>query len=226
MLGTLVAGGAVPASAQLSGSLGIASDERLRGHDLSAGRPVAAATLAYDSPGGVYVDGALTVAATRGPVAAIDESIDAGYAWRRANAVAIDVGVTRRHFTRYASGGRATGYDEVYAGVSGRGLSARLHYSPDYLATGNHTLYASLDGALRPAADWRITAHAGAIAYLSPIRVPMLRPIDYDADLGLGRRLGSVELRLDLSFGGPDGDRYGGRTHARTALVAGAAIVF
>ena len=46
---------APPAAAQVSGSIDIESDYRLRGYSLSAGRPTATAQIGYDDASGLYL---------------------------------------------------------------------------------------------------------------------------------------------------------------------------
>lgn len=213
------------AVAQVSGAITVASDNRWRGRTLSAGRPVTSVALAYDAPGGAYADAVATAALTGDlRIFPISIALDAGYAWRTSTGIALDLGVTRQEFSRHASGGRRAGYSEVYAGFSGRVLAARLAYSPDYFAIGSHTLYGSVEAVARPAPQWRFLAHAGSIIYLSPIRVPNLRTVEYDASLGVARTVGNLELRLDLSTGGPDRDLYRGRAHSKTALVGSVSL--
>lgn len=205
----------------------VASDDRLRGRSLSSDRPIVSLALAYDEPGGFYIDGSATASWTRGDgVALIGGAVDAGYAWRTSGGVTIDLGATRQQFTRYFSGRRSTGYSEVYVGVGHRDLSARLSYSPDYFARGSHALYLSLDRAIRLSDAWRVTAHGGAIAYLSPLRVNGLRSVEYDYAIGVARRWNIVEVRLGLSSGGPDPDYYGQRPHSKTRLTLGGTLVF
>lgn len=217
---------AAPAAAQVSGSLSVTSDERWRGRSLSAGQPAATAALSYDDASGFYLDAAATGAWIDDRPALIGVAADAGYAWRLRSGASLDLGLTRRQFTREFSGGRTTGYTEIYAGVSGRSLSARIHYSPDYFRRGRNVLYASVAGVLRPAPGWRVIGQLGATAYLDGRPVPQLRPVQYDYSLGVARRQGAVELRLAWTNGGPDSDYFRGTEHSRSALVASAAIGF
>ncbi|MEG3125373.1 TorF family putative porin [Sphingomonas sp. GB1N7] len=226
-LGLLSLALAQPASAQVSGSLRVASDDRWRGRSMSAGRPVAAATIAYDAPDGGYIDAAGTATWARGDVIALTGgAIDAGYAWRASNGVAIDIGAARQQFTRFSSGGRATGFSEVYGGITGRSLAGRLSYSPKYFVRGSRTVYANIEAVARPATGWRLTAHAGALVYITlpPARVG--RTVEYDYSIGAVRRFKAIELQLNLSSGGPSPDNYGGRVRSRTALVAAAMVAF
>ena len=215
-----------PAQAQVSGSVSITNDERWRGRSLSEGQPAATAALAYDDRSGIYADASATGALIDNRVELIGVAADAGYAWRLPSGTALDVGLTRRQFTRYFSGGRSTGYSEIYAGVSARSLSARIHYSPDYFGRGTNILYASVEGVLRPAPRWRVIGQLGALAWLDGRPVPQVRPVQYNYSLGVARQQGAVELRLAWTNGGPDPDYFGGRPHSKSALVASATFGF
>jgi uncharacterized protein (TIGR02001 family) len=219
--------GSQSACAQVSGSVTVASDNQLRGRSVSSGRPAVSLALAYDESGGFYVDGAASASWTHSDsIALIGGAIDAGYAWRTDGGVAIDVGAARQQFTRYFSGGQSSGYSEVYVGIARSDLSARLSYSPDYFARNSHALYLSLDRAIRMSDAWRVTAHVGAIAYLSSLRVSGLRSIEYDYAIGIARRWNLLEIRLGASSGGPDPDYYGQRPHRKTRLAISGTFVF
>lgn len=185
------------------------------------------ATINYDAPDGVYLDGAMTAAWTRHDgFALIGGAVDAGYVWRTSHDVAIDIGATHQQFTTRYSARRSASYSEIYAGVSNRNLAARVSYSPNYFAPNSHAIYAGIDAVARPAPDWRLIGHVGAIAYLSPIRAPGLRTIEYDYGLSVIRRFEAIELELNLSSGGPDPDYYRGQVHGKTALTVGASVAF
>jgi uncharacterized protein (TIGR02001 family) len=217
---------AIPsAQAQVSGSVGVASDERWRGRSLSAGQPAATLALAYDDRSGFYADASATGAVIDDRIDLIGVAADAGYAWRLPSGLSLDIGATHRQFTRYFSGRRPTGYSEVYAGISGRSLSARLHYSPSYFGRGS-AAYGTIEAVIRPASRWRLIGHAGAVAYLDAPPVPQLHRLQYDYSLGVARQQGAIELRLAWSNGGPDPDYFQGRPHSKSALVLSASLGF
>ncbi|MET0308933.1 MAG: TorF family putative porin [Sphingomonas sp.] len=213
------------AHAQVSGSVSVASDERWRGRSLSAGQPATTAMLAYDDKSGFYADASATGALIDDHVDLIGVAADAGYAWRLPSGGSLDIGATHRQFTRYFSGRRSTSYSEVYAGISSRSLSARLHYSPSYFGRGS-VVYGSLEAVVRPVPRWRLIGHAGTIAYLDERPAPQLRRVQYDYSLGVARQQGAVELRLAWTNGGPDPDYFQGRPHSKGALVASASFGF
>ena len=101
-------------------------------------------------------------------------------------------------------------------------IATRLYFSPDYFHPGVATLYGEVEAALQPSPKWRISAHVGALAYLSaPDAYRVSRVTRYDWRLGVARQLGSFELHAALSGGGPGKEYYSGSTHSKTAVTGG-----
>jgi hypothetical protein len=99
--------------------------------------------------------------------------------------------------------------------------------SPNYYGRENWTLYAQLEANVSPAAEWRVTAHAGTLIQLyASDENDGRRRRRYDWRLGVARELGNVEVHADLSGGGPGRQYYYGESHSRTALTAGASVSF
>lgn len=214
------------ARAQWSGQISATSDERWRGRSLSEGRPAATLSLGYDDRGGAYADASATVAALPGGPDLVSAGIDAGYALRLAGGRVLDLGVTRREFMASAAAWGRSGYSEIYAGIGGRSLSARLHYSPDYLRRGTGTVYATLDGVVRPARAWRLLAHGGVMQFLNapPRYAPERTQFDYS--LGVARRIGRIDAQLAWTGGLPGTDFYRGRARSRQAVTLAVSLGF
>lgn len=226
-LAGLFLGLAAPARAQLSLGASIASDFRLRGYSLSQGRPAASASIGYDDASGLFASASGTVFLApdddaprwMGGVATV------GYAARLSNGLSLDAGILRAQYSP-ASYGRAAGYTEVYAGLSGRILSARITFSPDYFRPGVTTLYGQVDAVTRPATNWRLFAHAGALTRLGGTPSFPIAATQYDWRAGIGRVAGKLDVALSLSGGGPNRDYYGTQTHSKTALVGTVSVAF
>ncbi len=222
---------AAPAHGQVAASIGIETDHRLRGYSISAGRPVATAMVSYDDRSGFYASVSATEVFSRDGPRFLGVEGGVGYAARIAPAVSIDAGLHRVQYRGPYSGGRETHYTEGYAGVTAHGVTARIFYSPDYLADGASTLYGELDGGIEPAPGWRLNAHVGTLLYLDAGssyygRYRVSDAQRYDWRLGVSRRLGRVEIHAAVSGGGPGEQYYAGHTHDRTALTAGASLSF
>ncbi|WP_170304243.1 TorF family putative porin [Duganella radicis] len=134
---------ALDAQAQLSGSAGIVSNYMYRGISLSADKPVARAAVNYDGTsgwfaGGQVVTGQLAVETHR----SAQWSGYAGYAQRLPSGLSWETGVTAYAFPKNPN----WNFREAFIGLAGDTLSARLHYSPDYLGLNERSLYGELNG--------------------------------------------------------------------------------
>jgi len=229
---------AEPAAAQLAGSIGVQNTYRLRGYSISGGHPVATLDLYYDHPSGIYLNASgLGELGHDANPEFLGYIVNIGYARRVGRQLSLDGGVVRTQFSHYAAG-RSAGahYTEIYAGLAGRGLSAHLHYSPDYYRRGASTLYGEIDGALKPAENWQLSAHVGLLGYLDYPGAPTIRyrprSVQYDWRIGAARQFGAVSLHADVSGGGPGAaspyraSAYRYARHQGTALTVGANWVF
>lgn len=218
---------ATPAFAQVSGSVDVESDYRLRGYSLSAGRPVATAQIGYDDDSGVYLNLSATGEIGRDDPLFLGVQGNIGYARRLNATLSVDGGITR---SQYRSPDRASpphNYTEVYLGLASGPFSARVYYSPDYDPAAASSLYAEVEATFRPATNWRINGHLGSQIYLTtPTQYQAERAARYDWRLGAARELGSFDLHAALSGGGPGKDYYYGRFHGKVALTAGASWSF
>jgi uncharacterized protein (TIGR02001 family) len=217
----------------VSGSAGIQNTYRLRGYAISDGHPTVTLDLNYDHPSGAYVNlSGLADFEDHASPEYLGFIANAGYARRLAPRFSLDVGIVRTQFSHYAVG-QSSGahYTEFYVGAAGRGLSAHLHYSPDYFRSGSSTLYGEIDGALKPADNWQLTAHVGVLGYLSypstPAYLTFYRETRYDWRVGAARQFGRISLYTDLSGGGPASDQaVQAASRQGTALTVGARWVF
>jgi uncharacterized protein (TIGR02001 family) len=218
---------ATPAFAQVSGSVDIESDYRLRGYSLSAGRPVATAQIGYDDDSGVYLN--LSATGEIGPDDPLFLGIQGniGYVRRLNQMLSIDGGVTRSQYRAPDRNSRSHDYTEVYLGLASDPFSARIYYSPDYFRSDVSTLYGEVEATFRPAKRWRLNGHLGSLIYLStPARYIPGREARYDWRVGVSRELGSFDLHAALSGGGPGKEYYSGELHNKTALSVGASWSF
>ena len=175
-LGGLLAALLLPcaATAQVSGSVAIATEYLYRGLQSSSGEPVAQFGLAYDSPDGWYA-GAFATRALTAPTKAgrTLSMVYAGYARQFGQDWSLDSGVAI-HMAR----NDAYDYDEAYIGLGWKRIMGRMSYSPDYDGRGTRTLYTEVNASHRLAASLDAVLHVG---YLAGMPVP--------ADGGIGRRL-------------------------------------
>ena len=146
---------AAPLRAQVSGSIGIASDYRYRGLSLSEDMAAALVTLNVDTSAGVYAG----VAASRArlPQSQTDAVATSylGIALPLTRSLAWEVGASETVFHR----GSRYNYHELYAGLNSERLGARLYYSPRYVGVGARMLYAEVNG------NWPLTERIDLIAH-------------------------------------------------------------
>ena len=217
----LAFGLAPPAHAQLSGTLGVQSDYRYRGISLSSRKPVVTFDLAYDHPSGFYAGASAIGEGHDGGVAALGFIEYAGYATPRRGGVSWDVGVNNQDLSYYADKRYPLSYSEVYVGAIGDHLSAHLHYSPNYFRPGYQTLYAEVDGSLKPAEHWRLFAHVGTTA---PVGDTEGRRQRFDARVGVARQFGPFEVQASVTATSPNPP--GLTPQERSALIVGASWFF
>lgn len=205
--------------AQVGAAITVTTDERFRGRSVSRGDPVAVFNLSYDHPSGIYANAAASTTIVEAEPKVINVQANIGFVHRTAGGTGLDLGIVQSNYSRYSSGGRSANYTEIYAGVLRRQLALHIHYSPQYFQPGVQTLYVGVDGAVEPARDWHLTAHAGSLVRVAGGTARGSSRVGYDWRMGAVRTLGAVELQLVVSDGGPSPEHYNGTDHDRLAVT-------
>lgn len=204
--------------AQVGVAASIFTDDRFRGYSLSDGRPVGILDLSYDDQSGLYgaVSGSIVASRDDGlqPLGLI---LNAGYAKRLFSGITLDSGITHSEYSRYSYRAAARSYTEVYAGLSGKYLAARIYASPDYLHHG--TIYGELDGNLNVTARLRLIGHLGLLVPLRESAHEEGYGSDVDWRIGAARQLGPVSIAAAWTAVRPGHDLYREHYHRRDALV-------
>jgi uncharacterized protein (TIGR02001 family) len=183
------------AHAQFSGSVTVASDFRLRGVSLTERRPALTLSGAYDHRSGIYAGGSVIAHDPESAPARILGHIEyLGYAARAENGLSWDVGAANVDLNLYAGQKYPLRYSQIYLGVARDSLSARLSLSPNYPRKGVSSAYLDVNGVVRPAEDWRITGHVGAMRRLGGTPHDGERD-RYDVRLGVTRTFDNFELQ-------------------------------
>lgn len=209
------------ARAQLSGSIAVDSDYRVRGVSLSDSKPTLRAALNYDAAGGGYMGMAVArVESVYGDRYA-QATPYAGYALRVAPQQSLEFGVTYSHF----AGESVNDYAEAYIGLLAEQWNARVFYAPNYFGGAVRTLYAEFNvhTMLTPVA--RLFAHAGVLARIGGTAASASQTRT-DLRVGAGFSLGDMDLQFAWSGGtrgGPERTAYRGR---RSAFVTSASFAF
>jgi uncharacterized protein (TIGR02001 family) len=223
----LLARPAGPASAQVAVSATVDSDYRQRGVSFSNGRPAASLTLAYDHASSLYLGGSAIAEATdRAGPEMLGDIVYAGYAGRLNAVTSWDAGVSNERVAIWVDRPYRFDYTEIYAGLTRGDVSAHVYFSPGYLGGGPPTLYAELNGAVRPAAHWRVFGHAGVLTPLEGRGGEYASRSRLDARAGVARELGKFEIRLAWTTITPALEFPPGYLQARNALVLSAGYAF
>jgi len=205
------------------------TQERLRGYSLSAGHPVGRLDLSYDDVSGFYaaVSGSL-VYSNEYQLKPLDLQESVGFTRQLGGGPAIDVGIHNSTYSEYSRYGRTVDYTEVYAGLTGKSLSGHVYLSPNYFHSKTWRLYGEVEGGVQPAKGLLLSAHAGLLVPVATANYAAApnSKAQYDWRVGAAQDVGRVTMHLDFSGGGPSRDFYEGQAHSRTALVAGASVVF
>ncbi len=225
LCGLAALGLAPPAQAQLSGSLALTSDYRLRGVSLTERRPALSLGAAYDHPSGAYAGGSVIVADTGGgDVKRLGDIEYIGIAKHHADGLSWDVGASNTNVKIQVNQRYPVRYNEVYAGVARNDLSLRVSYSPNYLHSGVDTLYADLSGVYRPAENWRLVAHVGLLKRLDGPTAEV--PVRHRYDLMLAAVRGFDHGELRLAWIAAYATPHPHPSPGRGGIVVGASVFF
>jgi hypothetical protein len=223
----LLACGLAPsvARAQVSASLSVLSDYRIRGVSITGRRPALSLSVADDLANGVYFGG--SVIGQEGPEHSphrVGHMEYMGYAFRKDD-LAWEVGADNQDISVYTQPTKLRlKYSEAYVGVSSEALNARVYYSPNYLRSGLNVAYAEVNGMVRPADAWKLTAHVGFFKPISGTEGTGVRRDRVDLRFDVVRRLGPAELTLGWATASPaplPDPRRGG-----SGLIASATVFF
>lgn len=217
----------VPARAQVAFSVEADSDYRVRGVSLSDGQPALTASIAYDDASGAYGGLNLIGVATdhSGPQP-LGWVVYAGYAQRLSPGLSLDVGLTNSDVSVYLDHRYKANYTEVYAGLTHGSLSAHIYVSPKYIIGDAATVYMDLDGAIRPARNWRLFGHAGVLMPLETPAPPNPARTRFDVRAGVAREIKRCEVRLSWTATTPQPFYPEARRQSRSTVLASVAYFF
>ncbi|HEY0435157.1 MAG TPA: TorF family putative porin, partial [Phenylobacterium sp.] len=140
-----------PVLAQVSGSVSVVSDYRLRAASMSDRQPAVTLTLTDDLANGVYFGATAVAGEPRNAETQVLGHIEfVGFAHRAANGLTWEVGADNVDFDLYPEPNFHLSYSEAYAGFSNGTFSSRLYISPNYLKEGLTAGYLEVNGVARP----------------------------------------------------------------------------
>lgn len=197
------------------------SDDRFRGVSVSDGHPVAILDLSYDAPSGLYAAASGSIVATDGDgLKALGLIVNGGYAKRLGSGLSGDVGVVHARYSHYSGLNSGREYTEVYAGLTGRILGARLAVSPNYLGSARWTLRGELTGHLDLTRNLYLDGEGGALVTLSHGAGAKYSRL-FDARLGIARNTGPITLHGAITVRSGSAAIYGARGHGHFGLIIG-----
>ena len=213
------------ARAQVSTSLALDTDYRIRGLSLTDGRPVLGLNIDADRRDGVYYGGSAMAQKT-----AYDGIQMLGYVeylgWAQRNDAGLswDIGVKNQNIEIYPDGRRSLQYGEVYVGVSHDNVSAHIHYSSSAFSRSGDAIYVDLDAATPPADRWRLSAHLGVLTPLGDAPGQRRGRERYDLAVGVARDFDHAQLRAGWTTTFPT--PYFPVARSGPALTVGATVFF
>ena len=204
--------------------LSVFSDARFRGVSVSDGDPVGTLDLSYDDPSGAYAAASGTLVASSHGIEPLSLQLNAGFASQLGAGLSADVGIVQSEYSRYSTTIHGSSYTEVYAGLTRKSLTARVHLSPHYFEAGTWTLYGELNHGIALSRKLSLNSHAGVLVPLHSTNPGETRS-QVDWRVGLDRQVG--RLALHAAFTGARGVRHyeEQRAHSGAALVFGASLV-
>lgn len=215
------------ATAQVAGSVTVASDYRLRGLSLNGGGLVVTGGIAYDDESGVYLGGSVTGGQTDRFGPQILSHIEyVGYARRFESDVTLDVGLSNTQVFSNVLRRFSGSYTEVYAGVSSDAVSAHIYLSPSFIAPGLRTAYVDLNATLRPARRVRVLGHIGVLIPLAGNGATVAPQSRDDLRFGVVLELARSEIQLAWTRSGAADRFLADRRQPRNAIVVGASWFF
>ena len=185
--------------AQVTGSVGVVSDDRFRGVSLSDAQPALQLDLDAQGGNGWYAGGFASSIRIARPAAQVVAYF--GRAWRawRANADwNWDAGFA---YARFGGRARDYSYPEIYIGATHGDLAARLSYSNDYFGQHRSSLYAELNATHAFTRRLRWLGHLGVLR----------SGADHyrgDARIGLGFDVAGFDVQAARTFGAGSGVAY------------------
>lgn len=202
------------------------NDYRFRGLSLSDRRPVGMLDISYDDSSGLYAALSGSVVASRDEgLRSLGIILNGGYAKHVSRSLTADFGAVHSRYSSYSGvvGGRS--YTEIYAGLEGRSVGARLSMSPNYFGAARATLYGEVNGHAEVSRNLVLEGHLGLLAPLSSDRY-LSYSSSVDGRLGISQRIGPVSLHAALTGRTGSARSYSLRGHGRMALIVGISMPF
>lgn len=220
ILAGVLLGISTASEAQVGVVASVYSDYRFRGVSLSGGRPVGMIDLSYDLPSGFYAAlSGRTVATKNEGLQFLGFSANGGYAYRLEPGVSADFGILHSRYSHYSGLSASRSYSEVYAGVTGKHIGARISVSPNYFGSARWAAYGEVVGHFDLSRRTTVDGAVGVLARLDG-SYGLGRQPQFDTRIGIGQRVGPLTLHAAVVTGNRS-YRYSARRNGPTAIVLG-----
>lgn len=203
---------AVPALAEVSGTVTFTSEYILRGISQTNDEPAVQASIDFAAKNGFYLGlwgSSIDVSHIGLPVEAqVEMDLYGGWAWTGQSGFGLDVGVVHYDYP----GASDINYEEVYLQVSYKVASLKYYYADDFLGFGGNEQY--LDGKVEfdVGGGFTLGLHAGYSTFETVVGVP-----DYTDYKGwIAKSLG--KLNLELAYTDSDLDEFGDQADGRVVF--------
>lgn len=218
---------ASPVLAQVSGSVTLVSDFRLRGLSLNDGNIAVAAEVAVDHPTGIYAGASVVAGDTsRFGKEVLNHTAYLGYVTAVDDQTTVDFGLSHTQVYSNVAVPFSGSYTEIYAGVSLRRTSVRVSVTPSFIEPGLRAAYIDVNRTIPVTQRLRLLAHVGLLIPLGGTDAPILPTSRFDTRVGVARQFTRGEVQLHWSHTSADAQFLSERLQQRDAIVASASWFF
>lgn len=228
--GVILALAAVPAFAQVTGSVAVHSDYRHRGVSYSERDPAAQFTLAWDHPVGFFAGASATSVKIESGYT--DTRLQAlyyvGYVGELVEKINWEAGVLRYTYPGSKSV-PSWDYTEWYVGLDRDNSSLRVFQSPDYFAEGGRSWYVDAGHAIPLRGGLSLTMHLGFLRLGHDYVHDSRRDANSRFDARVGVSYTRKQLRADVGIVGlsrMSDDCLGDTQLCRPGIVASLTYLF
>lgn len=185
------------ASAQVAGSIALASTDTFRGETTAGDDPALILSANLDSESGFFAGATASLAAGERDPRVTSSAQYAGYALRRGE-TSFELGVVHRDYHDMTDEAYRKHFFEGFVGVAHKGMKLRFYVSPDYLIDSRNSYYIEASAKLASFDDWTLQGRAG-LALIPPDPGDTGTQDFQDFSLTLSRPVGKFALTFGLT---------------------------
>lgn len=203
---------AVPAGAEITGTVTVTSEYVLRGVSQTNEEPAIQGEIVYAGSTGFYVGtwgSSINLEHIGLPQEAqVELDLFAGWAWEAENGFGLDLGVIHYDYP----GASEINYEEIYFGLSFKWLSVTYYYADDFLGLGGEGHYVDSALSFELPAGFSLGFHAGFNSFADEVGI--LDYVDYKASVA--KAFG--QLSLEVAYSNTDENQLGNHDDDRVIV--------